>query len=113
MGLLMRKTTEINPVARPDQSDITMRHVPPDLYHRLREHGQEHVLAFWDQLTPDGRARLVEQLAGVDLQLIQQLYARRDQRDTLPDPAKIQPLPIADQADLGPDDVARDRKSVV
>ena len=32
----------------------------------LRAHGQEHVLAFWDQLDEQGRAALAGQLARID-----------------------------------------------
>jgi len=33
----------------------------------LRQHGQEHVLAFWERLSAEGRAQLQRQLAALDL----------------------------------------------
>ena len=43
------------------------------LYRHLKAFGQEHVLQFADQLTPDGRERLEGQLRELDLQLINDL----------------------------------------
>lgn len=44
----------------------------------LERHGQEHLLAFWDRLSPDQRAVLTAEIRAVDLDLIAELYARRD-----------------------------------
>ncbi|REJ65486.1 MAG: UDPGP type 1 family protein [Planctomycetota bacterium] len=41
---------------------------------RLARYGQEHVLAFWDELDAAGRAQLAEQLADIDLDLVDSLY---------------------------------------
>lgn len=38
-----------------------------DLRHALATHGQEHVLAFWKELTPSQRAELVAQIDSIDL----------------------------------------------
>ncbi|HYO23370.1 MAG TPA: UTP--glucose-1-phosphate uridylyltransferase, partial [Lacipirellulaceae bacterium] len=40
----------------------------------LRPHGQEHLLAFWDELDADGRARLARQIQEVDFDLVAALY---------------------------------------
>ena len=42
---------------------------------RLAPHGQEHVLRFWDELDDVGRRQLAVQVEGVDLALIDSLYA--------------------------------------
>jgi UDP-N-acetylglucosamine/UDP-N-acetylgalactosamine diphosphorylase len=53
---------------------------------RLAAHGQSHLLRFWDQLDHAGQARLCEQLAALDLELIDQLW--RDE-DAAPDFAQL------------------------
>ena len=43
------------------------------LHAHLAEHGQEHLLAFWDELGADQRARLVEQIDRLDLKALKAL----------------------------------------
>jgi UDP-N-acetylglucosamine/UDP-N-acetylgalactosamine diphosphorylase len=45
---------------------------------RLRNHGQEHLLASWDQLTAEDQWQLVAEIGSVDLPLIEGLFAKRD-----------------------------------
>ncbi len=71
-----------------------MTHVPPDLLHRIKLHGQSHVLAAWNSLTPSDRSSLVEQLAGIDFEELEALYRRKDEPHTsLPPRDRIAPLP--------------------
>ncbi|MEO2089080.1 MAG: UDPGP type 1 family protein, partial [Gemmataceae bacterium] len=71
-----------------------------DLVHRLRRHGQEHVLIGWDRLSIAARAHLVDQLAGVDLAELDHLYTRRDEPHTaLPPRDRIAPLPVEPPTD--------------
>src|SRR6056297_189190 len=42
---------------------------------QLEPHGQAHLVQFWDTLTSDQRRRLADQIAAVDLSLIDQLFA--------------------------------------
>jgi UDP-N-acetylglucosamine/UDP-N-acetylgalactosamine diphosphorylase len=70
-----------------------MHDVPDDLRQRLRSFGQEHVLAWWDKLTPPERAALVEQLQALDLEELRQLHARRGRKDALPERSRLTPLP--------------------
>lgn len=80
-----------------------MTHVPPEILHRLKIHGQGHVLADWDSLTPAARAAFVGQLAGIDLTELEALYARKDEPHTvLPAREEIAPLPV-EPADVGAD----------
>ena len=51
-----------------------MIRVPDELRRRLRQAGQEHVLAWWDQLTDDERRGLLAQLHAIDLAQLQQLF---------------------------------------
>ncbi len=68
--------------------------VPDDLRRKLRQHGQEHVLAWWDQLDSTGRRTLLDQLRGLDLDLLGRLYAQRDHSIQVPPPERIVPAPI-------------------
>lgn len=70
-----------------------MRDVPQDLRQRLREFDQEHVLAWWDQLTVRERADLEGQLRGLDHDELRRLFARRDEKGSLPAAERVTPLP--------------------
>jgi UDP-N-acetylglucosamine/UDP-N-acetylgalactosamine diphosphorylase len=69
--------------------------VPDDLRQRLRDHGQEHVLAWWDRLNDPERQELLGQLQAVDVELLRRLYARRDESYTVPAAERIAPIPVA------------------
>lgn len=68
---------------------------PKELQVRLAEFGQEHLLAFWGELSPDQRARLVSDIESIDFALVDRLYR---QRNAQPDVAaiidRVQPPPI-------------------
>lgn len=68
--------------------------VPDDLRQRLRQYGQEHVLAWWDQLDHDKRRDLLAQVQALDLDLLKHLYGQRDQAFTPPSADRIAPVPI-------------------
>jgi UDP-N-acetylglucosamine/UDP-N-acetylgalactosamine diphosphorylase len=85
-----------------------MLDAPSDLTHRLRLHGQEHVLTGWDHLSPDERTAFVGQLASVDLAELDKLYKRKDEPHTiLPPRERIAPLPVESGDALPPSAVAR------
>jgi UDP-N-acetylglucosamine/UDP-N-acetylgalactosamine diphosphorylase len=69
--------------------------VPDDLRRRLKEHGQEHVVAFWDRLTDAERRGLLDQLRAIDLDQLRRLYARRDEKFVVPAADRIVPAPVA------------------
>jgi UDP-N-acetylglucosamine/UDP-N-acetylgalactosamine diphosphorylase len=81
--------------------------VPNDLRERLRQYGQEHVLRWWDRLNDRERQELLDQLRAIDLEQLQQLYARRDTRFVAPGGERIKPVPVV-QPDPG-DHTARRR----
>jgi UDP-N-acetylglucosamine/UDP-N-acetylgalactosamine diphosphorylase len=84
-----------------------MTHVPPELLHRLARHGQEHVLAGWDDLPAADRVSLVGQLAGIDLAELDALYRRKDEpHAVLPPRDRIAPVPLQ-PAGASAADVAR------
>jgi UDP-N-acetylglucosamine/UDP-N-acetylgalactosamine diphosphorylase len=77
--------------------------VPEDLRRRLRQFGQEHVLAWWDALSDPVRRSFLEQLNRLDLEELQRLYAQRDQVFPLPAPERIQPIPVVSAAAIEPE----------
>jgi UDP-N-acetylglucosamine/UDP-N-acetylgalactosamine diphosphorylase len=70
-----------------------MNDVPSDLLHRLRNHGQDHVLFGWERLDAGRRSRLMQQLAGIDLDEIAALYAKREQAADIPTADRLKPIP--------------------
>lgn len=90
-----------------------MTHVPPDLFHRLKTHGQAHVLDVWDSLTASARAALVGQLAGIDFAELEALYRRKDEpHTTLPPRDRIAPLPTEPWAEIGPASISRGEDAI-
>jgi len=68
--------------------------VPADILQQLRKAGQEHVLAWWDQLSEDERRELVEQLKAINFDQLRDLYKQREWAVSLPASEKIQPAPV-------------------
>jgi UDP-N-acetylglucosamine/UDP-N-acetylgalactosamine diphosphorylase len=68
--------------------------VPADLGQAFRAAGQQHVLAWWDQLSGTERDHLVQQLRSLDLALLARLYARRDHSYRVPSADEIAPVPV-------------------
>jgi UDP-N-acetylglucosamine/UDP-N-acetylgalactosamine diphosphorylase len=68
--------------------------VPSDLRQRLREHGQEHVLAWWDDLSDDQRRGLLDQVRALDLEQLRRLYGQREKGFALPAAERIQPIAV-------------------
>ncbi len=95
--------------------------VPDDLRQKLRDHGQEHVLAWWGDLDDADRRTLLDQLRGLDLDLLKRLYADRDRALHVPAPERIAPAPIIphDSADnaarrrLGEECLGRSEAAVI
>jgi UDP-N-acetylglucosamine/UDP-N-acetylgalactosamine diphosphorylase len=70
-----------------------MPNVPPDLIHRLRSHGQEHLLFGWDRLDDRQRADLVDQLAGIDFETVARLFSKPDEASIVPSADRLAPIP--------------------
>ncbi len=68
--------------------------ISADLRRRLQEHGQAHVLNWWDRLSEEEQNELHGQLAALDLLQLQRLYEGRDQASFVPPPEKIKPIPV-------------------
>jgi UDP-N-acetylglucosamine/UDP-N-acetylgalactosamine diphosphorylase len=84
-----------------------MLSVPDDLRQRLRQHNQEHVLAWWDRLSDSQRRSLLDQLAAIDLARLSDLYTQRDKSFPLPPPERISPIPVVR---MGQDEQAARRR---
>ena len=54
-----------------------MSDLKTELERRLTEAGQQHVLAFWDELASDERQQLADQINSVDLALLQRLFTKK------------------------------------
>src|SRR5437868_6560188 len=81
-----------------------MTPIPDALRRQLQQHGQEHVLAWWDDLTDDERRGLLEQVQALDLTALRQLYDRRDHTYDVPPPERMEPVPVT--AHDAPDNAA-------
>ena len=90
-----------------------MQHVPADLVRRLETHNQEHLLRGWDDLAVPQRVALTQQLAGLDLALIERLYARRDEVESLPPASDIRPIPVVEPQSVSADDVRLGHESLL
>lgn len=67
--------------------------LPPDMLQQLREHGHEHAVAWWHELSADQRKSLAEQLRSLDLAELRRLHERRDEKINLPPEESLAPLP--------------------
>jgi UDP-N-acetylglucosamine/UDP-N-acetylgalactosamine diphosphorylase len=67
---------------------------PPELLQRLREHGQEDIVARWERLNEAQRATLLEDLQAINLDQLRDLYRQREKSYALPSSQRIQPAPV-------------------
>lgn len=76
--------------------------LPNDTRLALAEHGQEHVLAFWDSLDDARRARLAQQLQTIDFDLMNRLIAKwvldKPPAEHFRDIAPVPTIPPADSS---------------
>lgn len=54
-----------------------------DLLAAVSPYGQEHLLAFWDQLNDDQRNRLAKEIHSINFTLMDQLYRQPDKKDDI------------------------------
>jgi UDP-N-acetylglucosamine/UDP-N-acetylgalactosamine diphosphorylase len=66
----------------------------PALVARLKQHGQEHVLHWWDDLAEDERARIVAEIQTIDFDQLDTLIATLVKHDSPPAPAPERVGPI-------------------
>jgi UDP-N-acetylglucosamine/UDP-N-acetylgalactosamine diphosphorylase len=86
--------------------------VPSDLMHRLRNHRQEHVLFGWDRLDARQRKALIDQLAGIDLDEIADLYAKRERPIEVPGADRLKPIPMESAATIDAATVRRGHEAL-
>lgn len=89
-----------------------MEHVDDKLRERLQRHDQEHVLAWWNELTSADRRALHNQLHGLDFEHLRQLYERRHDRNVLPPWERVAPVPVVREDDAPPDVVQQGEDSL-
>jgi UDP-N-acetylglucosamine/UDP-N-acetylgalactosamine diphosphorylase len=68
--------------------------IPDDLSRKLRQHGQEHALAFYDRLDERRQETLLGQLRSLELEQLARLYAQRGKTYALPPADRIRPVPF-------------------
>ena len=70
--------------------------IDPKLAARLAQHGQEHLLRWWDDLDATARSRLIAEIEGIDLDLIDDLVRRlvRAEAPAEFDPAAVRPVDV-------------------
>ncbi|GIW78493.1 MAG: UDP-N-acetylhexosamine pyrophosphorylase [Gemmatales bacterium] len=66
--------------------------IPEDLRDRFEEYGQAHVFHWWERLEPAEQIALLNQLRDVDLELLKQLYEKRNATVSLPPLDRIEPI---------------------
>ncbi len=76
-----------------------MQNAPEELQQRLRQHGHDHVLMFWDRLSNESRKELVDQLATIKWKQLSELYAQRDQSFAMPKAEQIRPVAVVPHGD--------------
>src|SRR5437773_12510699 len=89
-----------------------MSGAPAAITQKLRDHGQEHVLAWWDRLAETQRQGLPEQLAALDFEHLRQLYAKRAHAFTPPPAERIAPVPVIRASDECHDARGRSEESL-
>ena len=67
----------------------------------LRPFGQEHLLAFWEQLDAAGRESLARQIQGIDFGLLQRLFSQRQDQGNFRDLALCAKPPRAFRLESG------------
>jgi UDP-N-acetylglucosamine/UDP-N-acetylgalactosamine diphosphorylase len=72
-----------------------MDRVPEPLRQRLRQHGQEHALRWWDELNAPQRRELLDQLHALNFEELRQLFGRARESYPLPSPEAIKSVPVA------------------
>ncbi|QEH32711.1 putative uridylyltransferase [Aquisphaera giovannonii] len=68
----------------------------PELMDRLKRHGQEHLLGWWDQLDDAGRARLAAEVAAIDLEQLDRLVKELVAGDAAAqvEPSRVDPIDV-------------------
>ena len=61
---------------------------------RLKEHGQDHLLRWSEDLEPAARDRLRAEVAAIDLDQVADLYRHLGQGDSAPATGSVRPLPV-------------------
>jgi len=66
----------------------------PPLAARLAHHGQEHLARWWDDLDPEARDRLADEIAAIDFDGLDVLSRQLAQDDAAPSPDRVGPVQV-------------------
>ena len=80
---------------------------------RLKEHGQDHLLRWVDELDPAARHRLVAEVDALDLPLVDRLFRDLGQGDAAAITGAVTPLPVERLPRTDGERVARRHVAVV
>ncbi len=73
---------------------------------KLEKTGQEHVISFWDELSEDERAKLKNQILGIDFEKMKEMYEASKNNDYY-DASEITPIPYYDSMKISEEDKNR------
>ena len=73
-SLMITAAVDVHPHHPPEPMNVT-NSIAPELLEQLDRHHQRDVLRFWDQLSDASRQSLSQQLAGLDFELLTELYS--------------------------------------
>ncbi|MDP6693034.1 MAG: UTP--glucose-1-phosphate uridylyltransferase, partial [Phycisphaerales bacterium] len=76
-----------------------MSSVSTSIQQQLADHGQEHLLRFWDELNENGRSNLLEQIASIDFDQFAKLVSVAQSPDTNSKTETISPCPFVSNED--------------
>ena len=81
-----------------------MSEVPKELLQRITDHGQEHVLTFWDDLDETEQRALSQQLGSIDFELFAELQKYFAQKPEDSQPTDMEPSAFVSISDVAEDD---------
>ena len=66
----------------------------PPLADRLARHGQEHLIAWWDDLDREARDRLAGEVAAIDFDALDALFRDLVAEEAAPSPDRVEPVEV-------------------
>lgn len=70
----------------------------------LKKYNQEHLLTFYDDLTPENKELLLNQILDIDFELMSKLY-QNTKKEVEIDTDSIEPIPYVDKSKLSSEDL--------
>ena len=73
----------------------------------LQKYGQEQLLLCYDKMTQAKKEELLDQILGIDFELIKKLYEQTQNKTKQNSNAKIEPMPAIDKEKLTKEETER------